>query len=88
MSAERREELFNSIRERLTNLTGRPKAIKGPQARGSAWTHLIALATTPEQLQQVVDMFPRWRDTKRSFKPHVGNLLIRELFGYMGELWR
>ncbi|KAI9064658.1 hypothetical protein FKP32DRAFT_1757257 [Trametes sanguinea] len=39
------------------------------QVRTAAWHHLFSLATTPEQLERVADLFPKWRDAKRTFRP-------------------
>ncbi|CDO78187.1 hypothetical protein BN946_scf184694.g2 [Trametes cinnabarina] len=39
------------------------------QVRSATWLHLFSLATTPEQLEQVAELFPKWRDAKRTFRP-------------------
>ncbi|KAI0629894.1 hypothetical protein C8Q77DRAFT_1065010 [Trametes polyzona] len=39
------------------------------QVRTSAWHHLFSLATTPEQLERVAELLPKWRDARRTFRP-------------------
>ncbi|KAI1789385.1 hypothetical protein LXA43DRAFT_1021389 [Ganoderma leucocontextum] len=39
------------------------------QVRSSIWNHLFQLASTPEQLDRVAELFPAWRDAQRSFRP-------------------
>ncbi|KAI0325054.1 hypothetical protein GY45DRAFT_1261603 [Cubamyces sp. BRFM 1775] len=39
------------------------------QVRTAAWHHLFSLATTPEQLERVTELFPKWRDARRTFRP-------------------
>ncbi|KAI0643067.1 hypothetical protein C8Q79DRAFT_1002811 [Trametes meyenii] len=39
------------------------------QVRSAAWHHLFSLASTPEQLERVTELLPKWRDARRSFRP-------------------
>ncbi|OJT15572.1 hypothetical protein TRAPUB_6319 [Trametes pubescens] len=39
------------------------------QMRTAAWHHLFSLAGTPEELERVAELFPKWRDARRSFRP-------------------
>ncbi|PIL35241.1 hypothetical protein GSI_03031 [Ganoderma sinense ZZ0214-1] len=39
------------------------------QVRSSVWNHLFQLASTPEQLDRVAELFPSWRDAQRPFRP-------------------
>ncbi|KAH9922635.1 uncharacterized protein B0H18DRAFT_879217, partial [Fomitopsis serialis] len=47
--------------------------------RNSAWQHLFGLATTREQMEAVVQLFPKWRDSKprRSFNIQNAELFAR-----------
>jgi hypothetical protein len=80
LSPERRLYLFNTLVEHVFKLSGPKPAIKGPQARNSAWMQLLSLATTSEQLEQVASMFPGWGEARREFNDHIGYMLIRALF--------
>lgn len=48
------------------------------QVRTSAWAHLFSLATTPEQLESVTELFPKWRDARRTFRPTTSEQFARE----------
>ncbi|KAI0823292.1 hypothetical protein BC628DRAFT_1385710 [Trametes gibbosa] len=47
------------------------------QVRSSAWLHLFSLATTPDQLERVAGLFPKWRDARRTFLPTTGEQFAR-----------
>ena len=68
------DQLFNFVSERL----GRRPAVKTPQVRYSAWIHLFGLAKTPEQLQNVAELFPRWKDSRKDFTAHHTEMFIRK----------
>lgn len=48
------------------------------QMRTSAWHHLFSLAGTPEELERVAELFPKWRDARRSFRPATPVQFARE----------
>ncbi|EJF61040.1 hypothetical protein DICSQDRAFT_161775 [Dichomitus squalens LYAD-421 SS1] len=58
------EELYQFARACLVT-----KAETKRQVRSSIWNHLFQLASTPEQLDRVAEMFPKWRDAHRTFRP-------------------
>ncbi|KAH7921670.1 hypothetical protein BV22DRAFT_1132095 [Leucogyrophana mollusca] len=74
---ERREVAFYKLVEYVTERTGRKRAVKAGQVRQSAWLRLLQLATTPEQLEIVSDLFPRWRDSGKEFGPIHAEAFVR-----------
>jgi hypothetical protein len=80
LNPERRLYLFNNLVEHVLKLSGPKPAIKGLQARNSAWVQLLSLATTSEQLETVTSMFPGWRDARREFNDRIGYMFIRAFF--------
>ncbi|KAH9829672.1 uncharacterized protein C8Q71DRAFT_717956 [Rhodofomes roseus] len=64
MDPEERRKRFNDLLKFVALRIGRqPKEIL-PPVRNTAWQHLFALATTKEQMAAVVQLFPKWRDSK------------------------
>ncbi|TFK86281.1 hypothetical protein K466DRAFT_550682 [Polyporus arcularius HHB13444] len=39
--------------------------------RDSIWVHLFNVSDTPERLERVVELLPKWRDAQRGFKPSM-----------------
>lgn len=81
LTPEARLARFNELRELVESHIGKhppAKLAKKPeQIRNTAWQHLFSLATTKEQMEQVVEMMPRWRDAKRVFTPRMTEAFIR-----------
>lgn len=81
LTPEARLARFSELRELVDSHIGkRPSAKlakKPEQVRNTAWQHLFSLATTKEQMEQVVEMIPRWRDAKRVFTPRMTEAFIR-----------
>ncbi|RDB17449.1 hypothetical protein Hypma_001597 [Hypsizygus marmoreus] len=77
LSPEARLAKFNQIRDFVTPRLGRKPAIKVPQVKKSAWIHLLQLAETGEQLTQVADMFPGWKESGHQFDPEFSELFVR-----------
>lgn len=69
LSTTEREARFNKDLEFLSSRIGLKPRLKTPQPRHTAWQHLFQLAATREQMEQVVDLFPLWRDSKKQFTP-------------------
>ncbi|KAG1733372.1 uncharacterized protein EDB91DRAFT_1226121 [Suillus paluster] len=68
-AATRREQQFYELVEYVTDRTGRKRAIKAGQVRQTAWLRLFQLANSSEQLEMVAELFPRWRDSGKEFRP-------------------
>ncbi|KAI0366948.1 hypothetical protein BV20DRAFT_1001599 [Pilatotrama ljubarskyi] len=58
------EEIYQFVKSCIAD-----KSEPARQVRTSAWHHLFSLATTPEQLERVTELFPKWRDARRFFRP-------------------
>ncbi|KAL1714201.1 hypothetical protein EV715DRAFT_210067 [Schizophyllum commune] len=70
---QRFDELYNFVKPRI----GRRPIHSKEQVRRSAWNHLIQLATKPEQLEQVVELLPAWKDSGREINATISELFIR-----------
>lgn len=68
-AATRREKQFYELVEYVTDRTGRKRAVKAGQVRQTAWLRLFQLANSSEQLEMVAELFPRWRDSGKEFRP-------------------
>ncbi|GBE85250.1 hypothetical protein SCP_0704370 [Sparassis crispa] len=77
LSPEARLTRFNDTRKFVSDRIGRKPAVKVPQVRNATWQHLFGLATTKEQMEGIVEMFPLWRDSKRKFNPQNVELFVR-----------
>jgi len=56
---------------------GRKPEIQLPQVRNSAWTNLVDLATTEDQLRELAQLFPAWSASGRKFESHFSELFVR-----------
>ncbi|KAH8075989.1 hypothetical protein BXZ70DRAFT_902565 [Cristinia sonorae] len=74
-SAERLAR-FNALYQFVSLHTGKQRP-KTPQVRNSAWTHLFGLATSSQQMEKVVKLFPQWRDMGRAWTPQIAENFIR-----------
>lgn len=72
-----RERQFNDLVQFVTDRTGRKRVNTKGQVRQSAWLRLFQLAWKPEHLELVSEMFPRWRDTGKSFGPVHAEMFAR-----------
>jgi len=77
LSPEARLERFAELQKFVSDRIGQKPAVKLPPVRNTAWQHLFGLATTKEQLEQVVELFPRWRDSKRRFDAQNTEAFVR-----------
>ncbi|KAG2033884.1 hypothetical protein BDR03DRAFT_1013897 [Suillus americanus] len=76
-AATRREQQFYELVEYVTDRTGRKRTIKAGQVRQTAWLRLFQLAKSSEQLEMVAELFPRWRDSGKEFRPIHAEAFIR-----------
>lgn len=67
----------------MTERTGRRRVNPAGQVRQSAWLRLFQLASKPEHLERVSEMFPRWRDSGKTFKPAHAEMFARTLSRYI-----
>ncbi|PCH40335.1 hypothetical protein WOLCODRAFT_143042 [Wolfiporia cocos MD-104 SS10] len=77
LSPEARLARFNELRVYVSERIGRSPKVKHPQVRNTSWQHLFMLAVTKEQLEEVSEMFPLWRDYGRQFDPIAAKVFIR-----------
>ena len=80
MDSQERLQRFNEKLQFVGLRIGRDRKEKLPQIRNAAWQELFQLATTREQMEAVVNLFPKWRDTKpgRVFNVQNAELFTRE----------
>ncbi|VDB92540.1 unnamed protein product [Peniophora sp. CBMAI 1063] len=78
LTPEQREARFNELFDFVKTHIGRqPTADDPKQVRTSAWTHLIQLATTEEQLKRVADAFADWTTVGREFRAEQALLFVQ-----------
>ncbi|KAF8327994.1 hypothetical protein F5887DRAFT_1009452 [Amanita rubescens] len=77
LSPEARHERYNKLLDFVKPRLGRKPEIKLPQVRNSAWTNLVDLATTEDQLRELAQLFPAWSALGRTFDSHFSELFIR-----------
>jgi hypothetical protein len=75
LSPEARAVRFSELYTHLSARIGRRPEIKEPP-RNSSWVHLIQLAQSPADLQQVVDLFPKWYEFGRDFEDSISELFV------------
>ncbi|KZV76625.1 hypothetical protein PENSPDRAFT_622544 [Peniophora sp. CONT] len=78
LTPEQREKRFDELFDFVKAHIGRqPTADDPKQVRTSAWTHLIQLATSEEQLKRVADAFADWTTVGREFKEEQAVLFVQ-----------
>lgn len=81
LSPEKRLEKFNALLQLVSDHTGvNPPARvahKPEQVRKTAWQNLFGLAANEEQLLQVTELFPKWRESRREFTPRMAEAFVR-----------
>ncbi|KZT67096.1 hypothetical protein DAEQUDRAFT_714002 [Daedalea quercina L-15889] len=79
LDPEERLNRFNELLQFVALRIGPSPKEKLPQVRNAAWQHLFQLATTREQMEAVVQLFPKWRNTKgnRVFSAQNAELFAR-----------
>ena len=79
LTPEQREARFNQLFDFVKTHIGRQPTAKDPkQVRTSAWTHLIQLAASEEQLRKVAESFADWTTMGRQFREEQALLFVRE----------
>ena len=76
LSSEARRERYENLLDFVKPRLGRKPEIKMPQVRTSAWTNLVNLATTEEQLRELAGLFPSWTARGRKFDPRFSELFV------------
>lgn len=61
----------------MRDRTGRVRVVKAGQVRATAWLRLFQLASKAEHLEAVVETFPRWRESGKSFTPLDIEMFVR-----------
>lgn len=81
--SQERLRRFNDTLQFVGLRVGRDRKEKLPHIRNTAWQELFQLATTRQQMEAVVNLFPKWRDTKpgRVFNVQNTELFTRECSG-------
>ncbi|KZT09091.1 uncharacterized protein LAESUDRAFT_722793, partial [Laetiporus sulphureus 93-53] len=77
LSTKDRLKRFDDLRKFVADRIGRKPVEKLPPVRNTAWQHLFMLATTKEQMEEVVKLFPLWRDSKRVFDEQAAKVFVR-----------
>ncbi|EAU82150.2 hypothetical protein CC1G_13123 [Coprinopsis cinerea okayama7 len=67
LSAEERAAKFSEIVAHMKPRLGRKPQVK-EAVRNSHWLQLLQLATTEEQLKEVVELLPQWKESGRDFE--------------------
>ena len=79
LTPEQRLARFNKLLNFVKAHIGRqPTADDPKQVRTSAWTHLIQLATSEEQLRKAADVFADWTTVGREFREEQALLFVRK----------
>ncbi|EMD39712.1 hypothetical protein CERSUDRAFT_150376 [Gelatoporia subvermispora B] len=74
---EARLKRFSDAYQFASERIGRNALQRPPYARHTMWRNLFMLASTKEQLEQVVELFPKWRDAGKHFSPEDAEALVR-----------
>jgi hypothetical protein len=80
LSPEEQLAQFDQLFEDVSQKIGRRTQTKSPALRNSVWIHLFRLATTPEQLRKVAEIFPQWRESRREFNTHHAEMFACKSF--------
>lgn len=80
MSAKKRLRRFNQLYRWVGDRIGaKPVLVKFPeQVRDTVWQQMFQLATTKKQLEAIVTLFPKWRDSKRKFSDKMSDAFVRK----------
>lgn len=77
LTPEARLVRFDALFEHVSQRIGKRPVVKRARMRHSAWTHLIGLATTEEQLTRISELFPQWHDGGHEFHARTSEQFIR-----------
>jgi hypothetical protein len=81
-----RSERFDALFEFVEGGLGLPykRAVPSRGIRNAFWNRLFTLAETQEHLERVVELFPKWREMDRSFRPRHAEMFVRA-YNYLGS---
>ncbi|KIM86930.1 hypothetical protein PILCRDRAFT_815384 [Piloderma croceum F 1598] len=70
---------FNSLIEFVQGGIGSSskRAVPSRGIRSASWSQMFLLVRTAEELEQVAEMFPKWREMQRSFRATDSELFVR-----------
>ena len=74
---EKFDELFAFVDERIGRNPPAKQQRKPEQVRDTAWLHLFDLALTKEQMEQITEMMPKWRESRRKFTDRIAEAFVR-----------
>lgn len=77
LTLEERQVQFSQIMDFVKPRLGRKPEITGTYARNASWLRLLQLATTKEQLQEIVELMPRWKESGRKFDSTFSAAFVR-----------
>jgi len=77
LNPETRLARFDELLKFVGDRVGLKPVTTKLQVRNTAWQHLFDLATTKEQMEQVVELFPKWRDSRRVFTEKCAEAFVR-----------
>ncbi|KAF8438939.1 hypothetical protein L210DRAFT_3481073 [Boletus edulis BED1] len=72
-----RERQFHEYLQFVRDRTGRVKVVKAGQVRATAWLRLFQLASKAEHLEAVVEVFPQWKESGKSFTSLDAEMFVR-----------
>lgn len=71
---------FPDVYEFVKGGVGSKRAVPSRGIRNSSWKILFQLAKTPKELEQVVELLPKWREMHRSFDMKDSEIFTRAYF--------
>lgn len=71
---------FPDFYEFVKGGVGSKRAVPSRGIRNSSWKILFQLAKTAEQLEQVVELLPKWREMQRSFDMKDSEIFVRAYY--------
>lgn len=67
-------EIYAHVQDRI----GSQPAIPHKGVKHSSWRLMMQMASSREELELLIKLFPHWRESKRSFDKYDSELFIRE----------
>jgi hypothetical protein len=68
---------FFDLYEFVKGGVGSKRPVPSRGIRNTSWKNLFQLAKSAEQLEKVVELFPRWREMQRSFDMKDSEIFVR-----------
>ncbi|KIJ08936.1 hypothetical protein PAXINDRAFT_102401 [Paxillus involutus ATCC 200175] len=72
-----RERKLIELLQFVSDRTGRVKVVQAGQVRSSVWLRLFQLATKAEHLESIAEIFPKWRESGKSFNALEAEMFVR-----------